>query len=501
MRGVDVKIENIGPIVELEFVMDQPGLYVLQGNAGAGKTTALRTIQLVVDGRCDVKPTKRDGANRGLADIAGKVVRITKTTRSEGELSVDGLGDLSIAELHTPKFLDAKTRDRHRITTLVRLAGVEANAELFYPLLGGRADFKEIVSTKLMETDDLVEMATRVKAEIEREARRIEDQARTAESDAKAQQTLAEGVDESAEHDEKTLARNLEDAVRAHSTVKEQRAAYLRTVKAADAARERLAQLPPGKSVAEAEAALEGAELVYTEAWERVNRLRQELQTAESELNIRKVRQEAARSELDAAKRDVSIRGELDAAIEAASGAVETSEDDVDDAAEAVGAARRASETGLQVRQAIRARGKAAEHLEKANALRDKSQRLRDAATDTMNVLTESIARIEECPLRVRLSEDGDPRLVVATDRSEHEYFDELSGGERWDLIMRIASRKNRLIAFPQEAFGELAPSLRDQLHETAKRHGAFVVTALATDGELRGVPYVSSAAKASAAE
>jgi len=492
-----IHIENIGPITEFEFQMTEPGLYVLEGNPGAGKSTCIRTIQLVVDGRCDVKPTKRDGANRGLAEVAGKTVRISKTTRSEGDLSVEGLGDLSIVDLHSPKFQDAKTRDRHRIVTLCRLAGADARPELFYPLLGGRANFREIVSDKLMETTDLVEMATRTKSEIERECRRIEDQKRTAESDAKAQLTIAEGVGDAEPPDEQTLQRNLEDAIREHSTIKEKRATYLRTVQAADEARARLAKLPPGKSVYEASEAFEQAAGELRQANLQVARISEMLRDAEAQQKLSAEKERNARSELNSANSQVSLRGELDSAIEAASGATETTDDEVDDAAESVGTARRAVEQAIAIRSALKARDRAKEHLAKAAQLAEHADRLRQAAADTFEVLSNSIASLEDCPLRVRMSEDGDPRLVVATDRSDHEYFDELSGGEKWHEIMRIATRKNRLIAFPQEAFGELARSLRNELHSAAKAHGAFVITAMATDGELRGVPYVEQKVEA----
>ena len=484
-----VHIENIGPI-ENETFNISPGVTVLKGAPGSGKSTALRTIQLVVDGHCDMKPTKRDGTNRGLVEIDGRTVRITKTTRVEGELSYEGLGDLSIADLHMPKFREADKRDEHRIKTLVALSGVKADPEMFYHLLGGRADFRDIVSSKQLETTDLIEMAARVKAEIESEARRVEKQAQGARSDAKSHLMACEGLDLEQPIDEKELNDAWQQASSKHGTLKERREAWLGAQQAAKRAREKLADLPPGKSVAEASEEFERTAARLRDANLEVARLQEMLKEAQAHRDLAAERERNARSELNQANAQIALRGELDKAIETAAGATETTEDDVDDASIEVGRCRKAVEKAMEVRKALRQKALADEENERARYLEQRAANLRAAAAGTFDVLTEAIGKIEDCPLRVKTDDNGAPRLVAATDRSEHEYFDELSGGEKWDTVMRIATRKNRLIAFPQEAWGELAPSLRDQLHETAKRHGAFIVTALATDGELRAVPY-----------
>jgi hypothetical protein len=80
-----IQINDIGAVTEFGMDMNEPGLYVLRGKQGAGKTTVLRTVQLVTDGRTDVTPTKRDGSKRGEATVAGKTLRIAKQIREEGE--------------------------------------------------------------------------------------------------------------------------------------------------------------------------------------------------------------------------------------------------------------------------------------------------------------------------------------------------------------------------------------------------------------------------------
>lgn len=495
-----VHIENIGPIERADFEL-QPGLTIIEGAPGAGKSTALETINFVVNGQKSSRITKRDGADRGLANVDGKVVRISKTMRTEGELRVEGLGDFSIASLHNPPFQTPETRDAHRIKALAVVAGTEVTPESFYHLLGGKADFKEIVPSSAFEKDDPVETMKRVKSAIEQECRRVEKLERAATEAAQAQLELAEGMDTETPHDDAQLQRDLEDAIREHSRVKEKRDAWRKTQKSAEEARARLAQLPPGKSVAEAEQIHRDACKAQLDAQELVDDLTSKLRDAKHALTVAENKALAAYEMLSVAKSEVSLRGELDAAIEAASGSEETTEDEVDDAAQAVGEARNAVKHGMLCRQAIEAKEKAQAHLDKAKEHRERAETLRRAAAGTFDVLSESLAKIEDCPLRVRLNDENVPRLVCKTDRSDEEPFEDLSDGEKLDVIMGIAARRNRLIPLSQAQFGELAPSLRTKVDQLAKKHGCFIVTAQATDGELRGRAYEPEALEATAAE
>lgn len=83
-----------------------------------------------------------------------------------------------------------------------------------------------------------------------------------------------------------------------------------------------------------------------------------------------------------------------------------------------------------------------------------------------------------------------DTRLVVATERSETELFEDLSDGEKWRVILPIAAAKNVLITLSQAAFGELAESSRAYLDTLAREVGCYILTAVADDGELRAEPY-----------
>jgi hypothetical protein len=504
----EIRVNDIGPVEDFFYPMGGPGLHVLRGPNGSGKTTILRTAEMIVDGQTDTRLQKRDGSKRGVATLSGKTLRVSTQIRHEGEISLSGCGDLSIAELHTPKFLKVETRDAHRIKTLVRLSGVTADAALFRDLLPGR--FDEVVPSDSIRADDLVDMAARVKRAIEAKALSVEKFEATAISDARAQAAIAEGVDLTIPHDTEKLQTELEEAIREQTAwaaklaeLQASRAAANATNERARAARARLEQMVASPSVADATMADDQATAAVDVVQAQIERLRSKLREAEATKAELVARQEAAEAALAAAKREESLHAELKAAIDAG-GAIGPTDTELDTArvqseewATAIADAKRAITTGATVRNAIAAQAKSAEHMDRAKALGEEKRRLRDAATDTATVLTRAIANLEGCPLKIRLSESGDPRLVIATDRSDCEYFEDLSDGEKWQVVVSIAAQSNRLIVLPQSAFGELAPSTRMQIHELAKRNSCYILTAVADDCELHGEAYAPESAVA----
>lgn len=501
----EISIKNIGPITEFEYELGDFGVHVLRGKQGAGKTTCLRAVELAVNGRSDVGLTKRDGAQRGEVSIAGHVIRIQKVIREEGDLSVDGLGDISIAELHSPKFKNAATRDQHRIRTLVRLAGVEADVQLFREQLGER--FDAIVPVDSLKTDDLVEMAARVKRAYESEAQRVEKRVETEQANARAQAAIAEVIDIERPHDESELQDDLARAMQTESARKAELDALVKAKyeartagKRAAEARDKLDELGGGATVAEATAKLEVENGNLAAVDSQIERFEAKLREAKQARREVLTKRDAAEAALEAAKREEALYAELHAIIDAASSLVppdedeiETAETQLNDAKVEVAAAKSAITEGAKIRAAIAAKSKSDEHMAAANKLSTEARRLRGAAADTFSVLTNAIARINDCPLRVALSDEGDPRLVLETDRSEAEPFDELSDGLKWLHVVRIAASANRLIVLSQSAFGELSPSSKAYLDKLAKEHKCWVLSAEADDCELHGTPYTAT--------
>ena len=500
----EINIKNIGAVEDFFYTLADYGLHVIHGMQGAGKTTILRTVQLVADGQTDARLSKRDGSPRGEATVAGKTLRIVKQIREDGEFSLEGLpSSFSIADLHSPAFEKATTRDKHRIKTLVQLTGVEADASRFYELLGGEENFKRIVPVDSLTTNDLVEMAARVKRAIEREAIRVEGMEKTVLADSRAQASLYESVDTSKEHRDDVLQSTLEIAIKTSASraervngLKRQLEAARDSIVKADEARARLAAMGAGKTVAEAK---KEADLIKVELEQKISDeldIETSLKVAHAHTLEVATRHQAAIEAVKQAKREEALHAELHEAINAAGtvapakGEIEEAEAEHVAALHALADAKSSVTQGVRIREALEAQKRSVASGEQAKQLHTEAKRLRDAATDTADVLTAAISSLNDCPLKIKLDEDGEPRLVIATDRSETEPFDELSDGERWLHVVQIAAAANRLIVLPQHAFGELSPESKDQLNKLAKTNRCYILTAVADDCELHGESY-----------
>lgn len=487
--STEIKVRDIGPVVEFSYTLDQPGLHVLRGRQGAGKTTILRTVQLAIDGRCDVRPGARDGATQGTATVAGRRLLVSKRIREEGLLSVEGLGDLDIGELHSPRFVDAATRDRHRIKTLVRLAGVKADADLFRALLPNPAAFDEIVPPSAVATDDMVEMATLVKRALERAAQEQERREETAKAHMAAQQRLSDGVVKP-DLDEAQATQLLRESIEREAALRQRRQAALEVRGRAEQAQRALDGLALGPGVADCQRAVKDAETEIRLAEQQVAELRERLREAEALLREKQSTLDSARQQLAAAERESAMVAAWRKDIEAARGVVCPDPQEIAEAQASIAKAQEALRQIEAWKRAETARAECERHAEDAKRFGQAARRLRQAAQETSTVLTEAVKRIPDCPLRVIETTDGQPRLVLATDRSPTELFDELSDGERWPHIIRLAAASNRLIVLHQQAFGELAPSTRALIDQLAKQHGCYVLTAEVDDGPLRAEPW-----------
>lgn len=486
---IEIAIRDIGPVIELEYTMDKPGLHILRGKQGAGKTMTLRAVQWAVDGRTDVRPTRRDGTPRGVASVAGRVLQITRRTSQQGELTVDGLGDLNVADLHSPKFQTPIIRDQHRISTLLRLVGAEADAALFHELAGGEGAFNKLVLDT--ETDDLVELAGRVKRALGARAQHHEQEQARAQADTRAAMQQVEGVDLDAPNDETALAADLGAASDHRAKLDQRSGDAAKVFAAAEKAQREFDSLERGPSVAAIEEAVATSAKAVANQKKSVQGYKEILAAAEARLISLQGEHTQAADQLASAKREAEMRSAWEATIKAGTDVKAPTEQEVVEAATRREKAQQAVATGIKVREAWAARKRAEASTVEAVQAGQAASKMRTAARKAgRDVLADAVARVPDCPLRVEPDNEGEPRLVLKTNRSDSEPFDDLSDGQRWPIILRIAAAANRLIVLPQAAFGELAPATRLLLHRLAVEHGCYLLTAEADDGELRGEPF-----------
>jgi energy-coupling factor transporter ATP-binding protein EcfA2 len=505
----EIEVKNLGPIEEFRYEIAEPGLHLLVGPQGSGKSTTLRTVELATQGETSLKPTKRDGSKNGEATVCGKTLKISRTTREEGELTVQGLGDLDLTSLHWPKFATPAIRDKTRIATLCRLSGLKGGVDDFKEIVP-EAEWNQLVGPKVAITDDIVELASRVKRAVDAGAAAVEKDAEAQESCVAFQRKLYEGVDLTQPCDEAALSAEYTKAVVDHQRLLGEVKAT-ETAKANLEASQRSLEAMPvvdlvgitaaaEQDIADAETAVDAKSTQLTWAEAEIKSLEQQLAAArglwanrEKDLQdartTLKTTRESAAQQIESARKAVEQRAHLEEAI-ASAVPPERSPEEVTQAAIRAEAASAAIDTGRTVRVAVAAKAKASEHEEIAKTLTKKAESLRNCAKKVMSVLGDSIAKIPNCPLEVLVNDDGETRLVIESDRSDHEYFDELSDGERWKVIVPLCLKENRLLTLPQAAFGEMAPSTAAALDEMIRSQGAYVLTAVAADTKLQGMSY-----------
>jgi hypothetical protein len=496
-----IEVANIGPVEEFAYDMAEPGLHRLLGKHGAGKTTILRTVQLAAGEKPDVKPGKSDGVARGEATIAGKTLKISRTTREEGELEVEGMGDLNLATLHNPGHKTAATRDKYRIATLVRLAGGVATLDEFRALLPD--DWADVIDEGLLPEDaDPVELAAKIKRQIDAAAKGCEDYAAGVEANVAALRATADNLIAEAEAAGGTVgeAGNLGERQAAHEAAiaerqrlaNQQRDAE-RCKASADQARERIEQARQEYDGPTSEA----AEIAAGVAQARAKQARDDV--AEIVAALEAAKAEAAKAEAEVDKTAAEFKAALNHEETltkweeqlTADAVAPVTPEEMAAAEAAVAAAVVAIATHNAETSAAKNRDDANELTDKAKEAAKRGKKLRKAAAATSGVLSAAIATIPDCPLFVVTDDDGDTRLVIDTDRGDTpEAFDELSDGERWRVIVPLCCGPGRLVVLPQAAYGELAPSTRSMIHNLAVERGAYILTAQCDDGPLRGERY-----------
>lgn len=478
-----IEINNIGPIEHVSIPVPQGGgVMVLRGRNGRGKSHAIEAAESLASGKNKLEV--RDGALSGSVAGLGVTLKVGRRMTRTGELTVETLdGRLSVAELVDPKLKSPDAADAKRIKALVELVGAKADPALFYDLVGGREQLEAGCSVATLETDNIVQMADRIKRDLEKHARMSEERASHEEGHAKGCLQAVGEVDLTVQSDAVILQRALESAIESQASIRQRAAARAKALEAKEQAAERLRQADEqrgGESLESLVAREEQRRQEVTQCEQRIEELAAKLADAQNDLRVLNASLEATeQARRDAQQHQATIAAWRDQLAIDVLPAIP--QEEIDAAEDAVRAAREAVERGAVVRQAMRHHAEANKHVEAASVHRQRAKRLRDAARGTDEVLSALVARSGCDELRV---EGG--RLVTTTARGA-TYFGDLSEGERWRIALEIAAKAlppGGLLAVPQEAWESLDPINRGIVNEAAKKLGIVVLTAEASDDE-----------------
>lgn len=507
-----VKIENLGPIEHLEIPARPGTVVVLEGPNGAGKSTVLEAVNAAVAKR-PAGLTSRDGTVGGSAFVMGVTIKVTRNGRNRrlNDCVVAAVEDrLNIASFVDPGLKDVGAADLRRIKSMANMVGAEITLDNLYELVHGRDEFESIVGQKSLKLTDPVDLIEGVKRDLEQAARNQTTAAENAHRAAVSKQAENEGLDLNAPCDETLLRQQLTDAIQRQSQLTTARAGWNDRLKDAEQARTAIAKAEgdyKGPTIEEAHNAAERTKELENQQAQRINALERQLAEIQKELDIARPQLESARRETQSAEQIESaaiahrdaIAGWQKTIDDSTAGGCPCSDDDIAQAATAVKAAQDAMDLGTRVRDGLKRDVDAKQREQEAEAFRATSERYRNAAQGTLDVLAQAVL---SASTRIRFGSDF--RLVVDHEHRGECYFDDLSHGERWalalDLVLDAAQRRGvpAALAIPQEAWEGLDADNRQMVIDKVAGSNLIVFTAEASrtpnaDSEI--VPKVLTAA------
>jgi hypothetical protein len=495
-----IELTDLGPVERLTLPLPEPGgVVILRGRNDVGKSKALEATARLLGGADHVEA--RDRCAFGQIEGLGVRLRVAKTPRKTGELEAVSIdGQLSIADLVDPRIADPDRADVQRIRALVALSGAKADLDQFAALLpGGKDEALAIFAEETTKATDLLEMAARVKRDLEREARTQAAAASNAEAEAAALRNKPEELDLTAEADADTLRDRLMNAVGRRAQITHQATVAAEAATRAQEASQRLDQEAAtyqGPTAEEAETFLETshdeegiASQLLLEAEAAVHNAGRRFANAQTD-------RKAAEAGLAAAKDHERVVATCRATIASLSNVPAPKPGDATAADAAVQAAQAAADRGALIREQRRKEREAAALDERAAKAREAASSYRDSAKATDDLLSQAVdsPRFSIKAGRLMTQHDG---------RGEVPYHDR-STGTRWKLAIAEAAEKARklhpgervLIPVPQEAWESLDPQNRRDVADHCKALGVVLFTAEATDGKLRAEVFGASNAE-----
>lgn len=483
MARREYKLTNIGCIADLAIKLE-PGVNILRGRNGAGKTTASNAIARATG--AEVSLEKRDGSPRGEVTGPGVTLKIGAATRQTGEPDVSLVDTGALGTLIDPGVADPEAADRARLRALLRLVRLEVTREQVLTLAGGDEVIADAALAKIKDrhVSDLLrgaeqvrEVAFELARALEAECERLSGVAETRAAEVAAIRTEL-GTIEGTEPEEARQA--LQDAAARHRELTIHHEARVALEAQQAEVRETLGDRPDAaaaRAVADASAEAERALAI------KVGKMREELAAAQAEWDAasrQTVSDSATANRTDFAAAAWDRRREiLDRVVEG------PSRGDVNAAEHAMAAARAALEIAEKAAQARAARALAAEastqHREKGEA----AKAAREAATTVWDRLGDILADSPARDLRV-----VDGRLEARVDGQWFDWASRMSHGQRVTAALRlvIAAFPGRALPLEDQFWLRLQPERKREFAEAVAAAGLYLVTEEPDDGDLRCV-------------
>jgi chromosome segregation ATPase len=482
--GIDVRISNLGGITSAELRLE-PGVNVLTGANGAGKTSAMRAVSRALG--ADVPVEVRDGADHGSVEAGGARLVVKKVARASGVAQVSLADGGPLADLIDPGLKDSDSAAKARIRALLRLVRVPVSEEILAQLAGDPEVFAAASDELLGQetTPDLLTAQERIRQHTHRLAREAESWANTCKGRLQAyEHRLAEIFAELGGEDHLAEIGAKEAEAAAQAAVRELEMTRLAAEKRLELER-RQAELRASLVEAEDPAGYE-AEIGRLAEREQAHRARIEklereianerVRLAEASADLKHLRERQAEAAVRAEQQrearrilDLPVEGPTQVEVEALEEAVEESRD-------RLSWARLSDEARLLGADVESAR-------EAARAATERAEQLRDAAGGIAGRLGQILAGTEASGLTV-----VDGRLAELVDGEAMDFERRRSDGQRIRAALRVAAKAYRGQVVPLDGRYWLAldDAARAEFGAIAAELGLYVLTERPTEGDLR---------------
>lgn len=474
-----VKISNVQAIKYIEFDMPlgEGGVQILRGPNGAGKTTAIACINALLGRKVALRVAQ--GAPHGRIEGLGVTKEIKSRTSTIGDIEVGNLeGRFDFSDLVDPQVKAPAAREKARVRSLVGLTSDGSRPEDFYELFGGEERFNEIVDAEaLAGIDDVIELADKVKSQVEVAARGYEDRVDGNTSRWQLSIEESKGVDPKVEPPSipelATAYAKAKDASAEAVAIHERNAFAIKKNNSAQQLLKAHQAKKPSKAL--------------TEIGEQLKKMDATVKALEEKLATAKATRDEIKERFDDAiqwcERETEINNMLEDVVD---------EEQLPDAealkateSEALKALEGAEEAKNQHAAAVRA-VELGESIKEETA---KAKELRSLAKRCNEVVTSKLP--ESCALQFR---DGKLK-VFYEHRDEWVEFDELSEGERWEIGLAVAIEAvgaGGVIPAKQEGWQSLDAESKEAVAKQCADAQVWLVTGEVDEGPLRVESYAT---------
>lgn len=480
MTNTTITAENLGPISALEFALESPGVTVLVAPNGSGKTILLEAVQAAAVGKG--KLPLKDRSKRGKVEAFGAHITIGGTCRHTGAFEVTNLeGRFDLAGLVDPQIKAPALADKARIKALVSLTGVAASVDLFRNHEAFES-FGKVVKATSVETDDLIEMATKIKDDYDGAARGQEDAAERETGHATAL-IPPKDLDLQDESDSKILQAAYDEARDVCTRLHQQTEQSKHQAEITDRATKLLEELGDEELRKQRQKLSDEAEItqrMIAADTQSISNFENQIVSLRSMIKSNEAGVKHNTGVISTIDRQLILVEEAKLVMNGVA-ITSPSEAEVNLAIDARQVASDSVERGTLIRQAIKDSEKAAGHRKAASAARGQALKYREAGKATDEVLSSCI----KCD-QLRVESDGKAaRLVTdSTERGKSIPFHDLSDGEKWTIAIDIGADQvgsGGLLVISQVGWEGIDGANRQAIHHHAVQRGVYILTAEAS--------------------